>query len=149
MRGVVQRVSRARVVVAGRVCGEIETGIMLLVGFAHDDRRKDMEWMLEKVINLRIFEDRDGKMNLSLIDIGGSLLAVPQFTLQGDCRRGRRPSFSGAAPPEIAAKMFDEFIKVAEKLPVRVQSGVFQAEMEVELVNQGPVTLLLDSEKRF
>ncbi len=147
MRGVIQRVSHARVMIAGKVCGEIGAGIMLLAGFNHDDQDRDMTWMLDKVVNLRIFEDITGKMNLSLIDTAGDLLIVPQFTLLGDCHRGRRPSFSTAAPPEFAGKMFARFIKMAKNLPMKVASGVFQAEMMVELVNQGPVTILLDSKK--
>ncbi len=149
MRGVVQRVSRARVETGGGTVGEIGAGILLLAGFTAGDTGSDMEWMLDKVVNLRIFEDSSGRMNLSLMDTGGELLLVPQFTLYGDCRRGRRPSFSDAAPPDMAARMFTEFLNMAGGLPVKVESGVFQADMAVELVNQGPVTLLLDSKKNF
>jgi len=149
MRGVIQRVTRARVVVAGEVRGEIGAGIMLLAGFARDDSKREMEWLLDKVVSLRIFEDQNGKMNLSLLDTGGELLIVPQFTLQGDCRKGRRPSFSSAAPPNKAEEMFNQLLTIAERLPIRVASGVFQAEMEVELVNHGPVTILVDSKKEF
>ena len=150
MRGVVQRVSRAQVGVGGRTVGEIGAGILLLAGFTASDTERDLQWMLDKVVNLRIFEDQSGRMNLSLLDSGGELLIVPQFTLYGDCRRGRRPSFSAAAPPEQAARMFEALTASARRMPVKkVASGLFQAEMEVELVNHGPVTLLLDSGKTF
>jgi len=149
MRAVVQRVSRARVTVEGRVTGEITTGLMVLIGVGRSDTSAIAASMAEKIANLRIFEDDQGKMNRSLLDVRGSALIVSQFTLYGDARGQRRPSFIAAAPPEQAKRLYEEFGKALRILGVTVATGVFQAMMSVELVNEGPVTLLLDSDKTF
>ncbi len=149
MRAVIQRVKRASVTVASEVTGEIESGLLVFLGIHGDDRRKDIAWLAEKIVNLRIFEDEDGKMNNSLIDMGKSLLVVSQFTLYGDCRKGRRPGFSAAAPPDHAQQLYQLFIEAIRQKNIRCASGRFQAHMDVELVNDGPVTLLLDSSKLF
>ncbi|HTN75193.1 MAG TPA: D-aminoacyl-tRNA deacylase [Pirellulaceae bacterium] len=149
MRAVVQRVSQASVTVAGEVVGQIERGLLVLLGVATDDTAADARTLAEKIVQLRIFDDADGKMNLALIDIGGGLLAVSQFTLFGDCRKGRRPSFIAAAPPELAEQLYETFVSVARSQGVMVQTGRFRAQMDVALVNDGPVTLLLDSRKAF
>ncbi len=149
MRGVVQRVSRARVTVDGEVTGEIGHGILLLLGAGEGDEPTDSAWLLEKVLNLRIFRDDEDKMNLSLLDVGGELLVVSQFTLYGDCRKGRRPSFVSAMEPQRAERMVERFVADARERGVVVQTGRFGAMMDVELVNDGPVTLLLDSKKDF
>ena len=149
MRAVVQRVSRAKVTVNGDVTGEIAQGILLLLGIAARDTEDDVRYLVEKTLNLRIFEDADGKMNLSLLDIEGGLLVVSQFTLYGDTRRGRRPSFIDVAPPEKANELYELFVSESNKQVNEVATGVFQAMMDVELVNDGPVTILIDSEKRF
>ena len=148
MRAVVQRVSQAAVKVDGTVVGKIGHGVLLLLGVQTGDTENDLRWMLDKVLNLRIFEDEQGKMNLSLKDVNGQLLVVSQFTLLGDARKGRRPSFTEAAPPELAKAYFEKFVDLASK-EIDVKSGVFQAHMEVQLVNDGPVTILLDSKKLF
>lgn len=148
MRAVVQRVSQANVSVEGSAVGEIEKGIMVLVGVQEGDSQEDVKWLVDKVVNLRIFEDENEKMNLSLKDINGKLLAVSQFTLLGDARKGRRPSFTQAGKPEEAKKLFNHFVDFASK-HVEVQQGIFQAHMMVSLVNDGPVTILLDSKKVF
>jgi len=149
MRAVLQRVSRASVTVGGEVVGQIDRGILVLLGVEADDTDEDARQLADRTIALRIFDDADGKMNLSLEDIGGSLLVVSQFTLLGDCRKGRRPSFIGAAPPELAEKLYNTFIGAAGSRGITVATGRFRAMMDVELVNDGPVTLLLDSRKRF
>jgi D-aminoacyl-tRNA deacylase len=149
MRAVVQRVSRAHVTVEGRVTGQITTGLMILLGVGRDDASVVAGSMAEKVATLRIFEDDQGKMNLSLLDVGASALVISQFTLYGDARGQRRPSFIAAAPPERAKKLYEEFCEALRKLGVTVATGVFQAMMSVELINEGPVTILLDSEKTF
>ena len=149
MRAVVQRVSRARVTVEGRITGEITTGLMILIGVGRSDTSAIAASMAEKIANLRIFEDDQGKMNRSLLDVRGSALIVSQFTLYGDARGQRRPSFIAAAPPEQAKKLYEEFGEALRILGVTVATGVFQAMMSVELVNEGPVTLLLDSDKTF
>lgn len=149
MRCVVQRVGRAAVRVAGQVIGEIGSGLMVLVGIGQDDGRQDIDWMTEKITGLRIFEDPEGKMNLSLSDVQGEILLVSQFTLFGDCRKGKRPSFSDAAPPETAKALFDELVDAVRQRGIITATGKFQADMDVELVNQGPVTILLDSKKKF
>ncbi len=149
MRCVVQRVSSASVMVNGQTVGQIEKGLMVLVGVAQGDGEKDMLYMADKVPNLRIFEDEQGKMNLSLLDAGGSILAVSQFTLLGDARGGRRPSFIEAARPEAANSMYEELVRRWRETGLKVETGVFQAEMAVSLVNDGPVTILLDSRKNF
>jgi len=149
MRAVVQRVSSARVSVEGRVTGGIDGGLAVLLAVGREDTEATAKFMAEKIVNLRIFNDPDGKMNLSLLDIRGALLAVSQFTLYGDARGGRRPSFIQAAPPELGKALYEEFIRAISELGVRVETGVFQAHMSVELVNDGPVTILLDSDKVF
>jgi D-aminoacyl-tRNA deacylase len=149
MRVVVQRVSRARVMVEGRVTGEIEAGLVVLVGVGREDTAATAASMAGKVANLRIFNDEKGKMDGSVLDVGGGVLAVPQFTLYGDARGQRRPSFVQAAPPEQGRLVYEEFVSAMKALGVRVETGVFQAHMSVEIVNDGPVTILLDSEKLF
>ena len=149
MRVVVQRVSRARVIVDGRVTGEIAEGLMVLLGVGRDDTCAVATGTAEKLSNLRIFEDDQRKMNRSLLDVKGSALVVSQFTLYGDARGQRRPSFIAAAPPEQAKKLYEEFVEALRGLGVTVATGVFGAMMSVELVNEGPVTILLDSDKRF
>jgi D-aminoacyl-tRNA deacylase len=149
MRAVVQRVSRACVTVQGRVTGEIAAGLMILLGVGRNDTSAVAVGMAGKIANLRIFEDDEGKMNRSLLDVRGSALVVSQFTLYGDARGQRRPSFIAAAPPEHANKLYEEFSDALRKLGVTVATGVFQAMMSVELVNEGPVTILLDSDKAF
>lgn len=149
MRAVVQRVSRARVTVEGRVTGEIGAGLMILLGVGREDTAAVATSFAEKVANLRIFEDDQGKMNRSLLDAKGSALVVSQFTLYGDARGQRRPSFISAAPPEMAKALYEEFTLAMRELGVGVATGIFQAMMSVELVNEGPVTILLDSDKQF
>ena len=149
MRAVVQRVSRARVTVNGEVTGEIAAGLMILIGIGRDDTSAVALTMAEKIANLRIFEDDQGKMNRSLLEVNGSALVVSQFTLYGDARGQRRPSFIAAAPPEQAKKLYEEFSEGLRTLGISVATGVFQAMMSVELVNEGPVTILLDSDKKF
>lgn len=149
MRAVVQRVSRARVTVEGRVTGEIGVGLMVLLGVGRDDTPAIASSIAEKVANLRIFEDDQGKMNRSLLEVKGAVLVVSQFTLYGDARGQRRPSFINAAPPEQASKLYEEFNTALRVLGVSVATGIFQAMMSVELVNEGPVTILLDSDKTF
>ncbi len=149
MRAVVQRVSEASVTVAGEQVSAIGPGFLVLLGVAADDTEADAEWMADKVVGLRVFEDEAGKLNRSLHEAGGELLVVSQFTLLGDCRKGRRPSFSNAATPEPANDLYLKFARQAEARGVSVRTGRFQAMMDVELVNQGPVTLLLDSRKIF
>lgn len=149
MRAVVQRVSRASVTVDGEITGKIGKGLLVLLGVSTDDEESDAIYLLDKIINLRIFEDAGGKMNLSLADTSGELLVVSQFTLYGDTRRGRRPSYIEAAAPEKANQLYEFFVAEARKQIGRVETGRFQAMMDVELVNDGPVTILLDSRKLF
>ena len=149
MRAVVQRVSRAKVSVGDEVTGEIGRGLLVLLGISVRDTEKDAFYLVDKVLNLRVFEDGEEKMNLSLLDIKGELLVVSQFTLYGDVTRGRRPSFIDAAPPERANHLYEVFVAESGKQIKNVQTGRFQAMMDVELVNDGPVTILLDSEKKF
>jgi D-tyrosyl-tRNA(Tyr) deacylase len=149
MRAVVQRVSRASVAVDGRVTGEIGPGLMILLGVGREDTSAVAASLAEKVANLRIFEDDQGKMNLSLLDVKGAALVVSQFTLYGDARGQRRPSFISAAPPEKAKMLYEEFTVAMQGLDVTVATGIFQTMMSVELVNEGPVTILLDSDKTF
>jgi len=149
MRAVLQRVSRAKVTVEGHVTGEIGPGLLILLGVGRDDTSEIAVSLAEKCANLRIFEDDQGKMNRSLLDVRGGALAVSQFTLYGDARGQRRPSFITAAPPEQAKALYEEFCAALGKLGVNVATGVFQAMMSVELVNEGPVTILLDSAKTF
>jgi D-tyrosyl-tRNA(Tyr) deacylase len=149
MRAVLQRVSRARVAVDGETVGEIGKGILVLLGVSREDAEKEAAYLVEKTLNLRIFEDAESKMNLSLLDIAGELLVVSQFTLYGDARRGRRPSFIEAAAPDEANRLYEFFVAEARKQIAKVETGKFQAMMDVELVNDGPVTILLDSAKLF
>jgi D-aminoacyl-tRNA deacylase len=149
MRAVVQRVSRARVTVESSVAGEIAAGLVILLGVGRDDTSAVAVSMAEKIANLRIFEDDQGKMNRSLLDARGSALVVSQFTLYGDGRGQRRPSFIAAAPPEQAKKLYEDFTEALRSLGITVATGVFQAMMSVELINEGPVTILLDSDKTF
>jgi D-tyrosyl-tRNA(Tyr) deacylase len=149
MRLVVQRVSRAKVTVEGRATGEIGAGLMILLGVGKEDTSAVATAMAEKACNLRIFEDEQGKMNRSLLDVKGEALVVSQFTLYGDARGQRRPSFIAAAPPELAKKLYEEFCEEMRGLGVKVGTGIFQAMMSVELVNEGPVTILIDSDKTF
>ncbi len=150
MRAVVQRVTRAEVRVDGAVVGKIDKGLCVLVGAGKDDGPADVEALVDKVVNLRIFEDGEGKMNQSLLDVGGGLLAVSQFTLFGDARKGRRPSFVDALEPVAAEKLYEDFVAAARRAGVkRVETGRFRAMMEVDLVNWGPVTILVDTRKVF
>jgi D-aminoacyl-tRNA deacylase len=149
MRAVVQRVSRARVTVKEWTSGEIGLGLLVLVGVGHGDTEADATYLADKIAGLRVFEDEDGKMNLSVVDVGGSVLAVSQFTLYGDARRGKRPSFDGAAPPEQARRLYEFFVERVRALGLRCETGRFQEMMQVELVNEGPVTILVDSAKSF
>jgi len=145
MRAVVQRVASARVLVRGQVVGEVGRGVVVLLGVTHDDTPEDAASLAGKIAGLRVFEDGDGKMNRSLADVGGSLLVVSEFTLYGDCRKGRRPSFAAAAGLDQARRLYEQFVADLRKLGVCTATGVFQAHMQVELVNDGPVTLLLDT----
>jgi len=149
MRAVLQRVSHARVLVDGRVTGEIAAGLVILLGVGQGDSTEAAAYLAEKTAHLRIFDDDQGKMNRSLLDVGGAALVVSQFTLYGDARGQRRPSFIRAAPPEEGKRLYEDFVRALRALGVRVETGVFQARMSVELSNDGPVTLLLDSEKQF
>ena len=149
MRAVVQRVSRASVTVDGNVIGKIQKGLVVLLGIGQGDTDKDIDYLAEKIVNLRIFDDTEGKMNISLLDVKGELLVVSQFTLYGDCRKGRRPSYDLAERPEIAEKLYNKFVDKCKSYGINVQTGQFQAMMVVEIHNDGPVTLLLDSKKVF
>lgn len=145
MKAVIQRVRSAHVEVAGEITGAIDAGILVLLGVEQGDTEKDADWLLKKIVEFRIFEDADGKMNLPLTDIGGSLLIVSQFTLLGDCSKGRRPSFGAAAPPLEGKRLYDYFVTQAKEIVPRVETGVFQAMMQVHLVNDGPVTFVIES----
>ena len=145
MRIVLQRVTRAHVEVAGEIVGSIGTGLLILVGVTHADTNHDADSLASKIIHLRIFPDDAGRMNRSLMEVGGALLVVSQFTLYGDCRKGRRPGFDAAAPPEQARTLYEYFVQRLQQSNVKVETGIFQAEMEVSLVNDGPVTFILDS----
>ncbi len=147
MRAVIQRVSHASVEVDGEICGKIGKGYLILLGVADGDSDADLKYIADKTVNLRIFEDENGKMNKSIADIGGEILVVSQFTLYGDCRKGRRPSFDSAMKPEAANKMYEEFVEYIKGNGLRVETGRFGADMKVELLNDGPVTMLLDSTK--
>ena len=149
MRAVVQRVSRAAVLVEDQTVGSIGEGLVVLLGIHTDDGDREARWMAEKIVNLRIFADESGKMNRSLVDIGKEMLIVSQFTLYGDCRKGRRPGYSSAAPPEKAEPMYRKFIELVKKHKINTATGQFQEMMEVSITNSGPVTLLLDSDKIF
>ena len=149
MRAVVQRVSRAKVTVNGQTSGEIGLGVLVLLAVGHNDTEADASYLADKIAGLRIFEDENGKMNRSVQDAGGSVLAVSQFTLYGDVRRGKRPSFDDAAPPEHARRLYEFFVQRIQAAGLRCDTGRFQEMMQVELVNEGPVTILLDSKKVF
>lgn len=149
MRAVVQRVRHARVVVDDRVTGAIDHGLLVFIGVAHEDGPLDVQYIADKVRELRVFSDEAGRMNRSVVEIGGAVLAVSQFTLHADCRKGRRPSFDGAAAPALAQALYDDVVRVLRDTGVAVATGVFRAHMDVELLNDGPVTLLLDSRKSF
>jgi D-aminoacyl-tRNA deacylase len=149
VRAVIQRVSRAKVTVDGEITGEIGRGLLVLLGVAGTDTRADADYLADKIIGLRIFEDSGGKMNLAIADIAGAVLAVSQFTLYGDVRRGRRPSFDAAAPPQPARELYEYFVEKIRAAGIRCETGKFQEMMQVELVNEGPVTILLDSTKAF
>jgi D-tyrosyl-tRNA(Tyr) deacylase len=149
MRAVVQRVSRAGVTVAGEVTGEIGLGLLVLLGVGKQDSETGADYLADKVIGLRIFEDDGGKMNRSVVDVGGAVLVVSQFTLYGDVRKGKRPSFDDAAPPQRARELYERFVQRIRAAGLRCETGRFQEMMAVELVNEGPVTILLDSEKSF
>ena len=148
MKAVIQRVAEAEVKVDGRSVGRIGKGILILLGVEKEDEERDADWLAEKIRNLRIFEDQAGKMNLSVVETGGELLAVSQFTLAGNCAKGRRPSFDSAAPPEEASRLYEYFVNKLRDSGLRVETGVFQAMMRVSLVNDGPVTFILESPGR-
>jgi D-tyrosyl-tRNA(Tyr) deacylase len=147
MRAILQRVSRASVEVDGKITGEIGPGFLVLLGVGKGDTTQDADYLADKILNLRVFPDTAGKMNLSVLDSGGALLVVSQFTLYGDVRKGRRPSFDAAAPPEEANRLYQYFVEAARKSGIHVETGVFQAMMKVELVNEGPVTIICDSNR--
>jgi len=149
MRAIIQRVKEARVMVDNKTIGEINSGMLVFLGVGNNDSNVDIEYLIDKIINLRIFEDEDEKMNLSALDLNKELLIVSQFTLYGDCRKGRRPSFFAAAPPDKAIELYNTFVDKMAETGLKTASGKFQAMMEVELLNDGPVTLLLDSKKEF
>lgn len=149
MRAVLQRVTRACVRVGVDVLGEIDSGLVVLLGVGQDDTESDIQYLVEKIASLRVFDDAEGRMNLSVKDVGGAVLIISQFTLYGDARRGRRPSYSGAAQPDEAKLLYDSFVVEARRAVGRVAIGAFRSMMQVELVNDGPVTILLDSRKQF
>jgi D-tyrosyl-tRNA(Tyr) deacylase len=148
MKMVIQRASEGRVVVDGKTCGAIRTGLVVFLGIAREDTSGDADYLLDKLLGLRILPDDNGKMNRNVQEAGGALLIVSQFTLYGDCRKGRRPSFDSAAPPEQARALYNYFVESARRSPVQVETGVFQASMQVHLINDGPVTILIDSAGR-
>jgi D-tyrosyl-tRNA(Tyr) deacylase len=149
MRAVIQRVSRARVLVDGKITGEITKGLLLLLGVGQEDTQADADYLADKTVGLRVFEDEDGKMNRAVAEIGGAVLVVSQFTLYGDARRGKRPSFDAAAPPQKARDLYEYFVERIRRTGLQCETGRFQEMMQVELVNDGPVTILLDSKKTF
>ncbi len=149
MRISLQRVKEAKVEIDGEIIGQIGEGILVLLGVGKEDEEYDVDYLVDKVVNLRIFENEEGKMNDSVIDTGGEILVVSQFTLYGDCRKGRRPSYDSAAPPELAEKLYELFVQKTRQRGIKVETGKFRAMMDVHLVNWGPVTLMLDSKKLF
>lgn len=149
MRAVVQRVKKSRVIVEGRLVGEINKGFNVLLGISKDDTIEDLKYIKDKIINLRVFEDENDKMNLSLLDIKGDILAISQFTLYGDCRKGRRPNFMNAMGGDEAKALYEEFVKMLKESGLKIETGEFGAHMNVEIENDGPVTILLDSKKEF
>ena len=149
MRAVVQRVTEARVTVAGNITGQIGVGLVVLLGVARDDENGDADYLADKIVNLRVFQDEQGKMNRSILETRGQMLVVSQFTLYGDVRRGRRPSYTEAAEPDKANKLYEYFVERVRSFGLKVETGVFQAMMEVSLINDGPVTILLDSRRGF
>lgn len=149
MRAVVQRVDEASVVVEGKAVGSIKKGLLVLLGVGEEDNDKDLDYLVEKIIGLRIFQDENDKMNLSLMDVNGDLLVVSQFTLYGDARKGKRPSFSSSAAPDMGNKYYEGFVKKAKDFGIKTETGIFGADMKVNLINDGPVTILLDSKKNF
>jgi D-aminoacyl-tRNA deacylase len=149
MRAVVQRVSEASVIIDGQTVGEIRQGLLVLLGVAKGDTSGDAVYLAEKTFGLRIFEDDHGRMNLSVEDVSGSVLVVSQFTLLGDCRKGRRPGFTDAAEPELADMLYEDYVGIMQQRGINVATGIFRAEMKVGLINDGPVTILLDSRKQF
>jgi D-tyrosyl-tRNA(Tyr) deacylase len=149
MRAVVQRVSRAQVVVEGEVAGRIDRGLVVLLGVAQGDTADDVSTMADKLVGLRVFDDADGKMNLALADVGGAMLVISQFTLLGDCRKGRRPSYVEAAPPELAEALYELVVAAVRKRGIEVATGRFRTHMDVTLTNEGPVTLLVDTRRAF
>lgn len=149
MRAVIQRVRKSSVTVDEKIVGKIDRGLLILLGVGHGDDIQDLNYMVDKILGLRIFQDDEDKMNLSVQDIGGEILVVSQFTLYGDVRKGKRPSFTNSANPDIANKLYEEFVRTIKDRGIRVEKGIFGAHMDVELINDGPVTILLDSDKVF
>ncbi len=149
MRAVVQRVTESRVLVGEKIVGAIGRGLVVLLGIRNGDTERDAEWLAEKCVNLRIFENEEGKFHFSLLDISGEILVVSQFTLYSNCRRGRRPSFTEAAPPELAEKLYNRFVEILTQKGLKVETGIFAARMKVEIHNDGPVTLILSSEDKL
>ncbi len=149
MRAVIQRVNRASVIVERKITGQIQRGVLVFLGVGKEDTEKDLMFIADKIVNLRIFEDADGKMNLSVKDINGGVLLISQFTLFGDCRKGRRPDFTAAGPPDMANGLYEKMISVIGEKGVLVQTGIFAAHMDIDSINDGPVTLILDSNKTF
>lgn len=147
MRAVVQRATKGSVEIEGKVVGSIGKGLVVLLGVSENDTMEDVNYTAEKVLNLRVFDDEEGKMNYSLLDVKGELLVVSQFTLYGDCRKGRRPNYMAAAKPEKADELYNEFVKMCKVQQVKTETGVFQADMQVNIINDGPVTIIIDSEK--
>ena len=149
MRAVIQRVLQGSVTVDSNIVGEIKEGLVVLLGIGKEDDEKDLEYMIDKIIGLRIFQDENDKMNLSLLDIKGELLVISQFTLYGDVRKGKRPSFTNSGHPEVAERLYLEFVDKCKERGIRTEKGIFRADMDVQLINQGPVTIMLDSKKTF